>query len=146
MPKVLVAQQGRIIEAVVDEGGELLPSVPVISVVADPADLWHVAAALTSPVASAWAAARHLGTGRAATSVRLRPVDVTSLPVPVDHRRWDEAAELARRGQALADAGDGVGWRRTLVELGRVMVAAHGLDDPELVRWWSERLPDPLRS
>src|SRR5918995_691779 len=50
VPKLLVAGQGRVIEAVVDERGEWLPSVPVVSVVPrESADLWRILAVLLAP-------------------------------------------------------------------------------------------------
>ncbi|HEY3484012.1 MAG TPA: N-6 DNA methylase, partial [Ilumatobacteraceae bacterium] len=53
VPKVLVANQTRTIEAVVDPTGAWLPSVPVVTCLPrDAAFLWEVAAVLTSPVAS----------------------------------------------------------------------------------------------
>ena len=145
VPKVLVAQQTRVIEAVADPGGGLLPSVPVLSVVTPPARCWHVAAALLGPPASAWAAGRAMGTGRTAGVVRLRPADVRALPLPTDPAAWDEGARLVARAQDRATAADWAGWRRAMAALGPAMAAAHGLDDPALVAWWLDRLPDPSR-
>ena len=54
VPKVLVASQTKVIEAVVDEAGRAVPGTPVVSVEpTDPeVDVWHLAALLTSPVAT----------------------------------------------------------------------------------------------
>ncbi len=97
-PKVLVASQTRIIEAVVDPEGSLVPSVPVISVEpGDPDDLWLVAAVLLSPVASAWMVGRRAGSGLSADTVRVSARSVLDLPLPTDRVCWEEAAGLVRR-------------------------------------------------
>ena len=87
VPKVLVASQGRVVEAVLDEVGHLVPSTPVVSVEPRPGvDVTpaHLAALLSSPVASAWvhrqAAGSGLGAGRCRVSARL----LTGLPLPAD--------------------------------------------------------------
>ena len=61
VPKVLVACQTRVVEAIVDEAGGLVPSVPVIAVCAEPRRLFDVAAVLLSPLTSAWAVRRSAG-------------------------------------------------------------------------------------
>ena len=67
VPKVLVANQTRVVEAVVDDAGSWLPGVPAITARPQPGvDPWAVAAVLTSPVASAWVWHRAAGTGLAA--------------------------------------------------------------------------------
>lgn len=130
VPKVLLATQTRVLEAVVDERGSLLPSVPVISIVAhDEGDLWPIAAVLTCPAVALLAVHRHLGAGRNARALRLRAAEVLELPVPADRARWADAAERLRAGRPLA-------------EVGSAMDAAYGLDgDDELLRWWLARLP-----
>ena len=61
VPKVLVATQGRVIEAVVDETGDWLPSVPVVTLAVAPGRLWHALAVLLAPPVVALAAARYAG-------------------------------------------------------------------------------------
>ena len=89
VPKVLVANQTSIIEAVCDPAGEWLPAVPVIGIYPDPSTsrssrpmpgptrrphvAWRIAAVLTSPIASAWVWHHGAGTGLSATSIRARP-------------------------------------------------------------------------
>ena len=64
VPKVVVANQTRVIEAVADPDGSWIPGVPLITVrPTDPVDVPAVAAVLTSPYASAWAWHRAGGTG-----------------------------------------------------------------------------------
>jgi hypothetical protein len=129
VPKVLVANQTRIIEAVADPDGAWLPGVPLITVRPTlPADVWSVAAVLTSPVASAWAWHRAAGTGLSARSLRLGPRWLAELPWP--------AGSLAGAVDALA-AGDVVG-------CGAAVVDAYGLGAGAarpLRRWWEAQLP-----
>jgi N-6 DNA Methylase len=122
VPKVLVATQTPVIEAAVDAAGEWLPSVPVITVVPRATDdLWRVAAVLTAPAVSAWAAATYLGAALTATAIKLSASQVLTLPLP--NRQWDDAAD------ALA-AGD-------VDRCARLMDAAYGT---ELYDWWRGRL------
>ncbi len=128
VPKVLVATQTKVIEAVVDEQGEWLPSVPVISVVPnDPADVWRVAALLTSPVASAWIALQRIGTGLSAHAIRVTASDLARLPIPSDNAAWIEAASALQRGSVL--------------DCGRRMLHAYGLSSRnDLYDWWAARV------
>jgi hypothetical protein len=122
VPKVLVATQTPVIEAAVDVEGRWLPSVPVITVVPhERRDLWSVAAALTAPAASAWAAQTYLGAALSPGAIKLSARQVAAIPVP--EGRWDDAAA------ALA-AGD-------VDRCARLMDAAHGTD---LYDWWRSRL------
>jgi hypothetical protein len=96
VPKVLIANQTKIIEAVCDPGGCWLPAVPVIAAyprgahwddvpAADDdvvARAWEIAAVLTSGSASAWLWHRQAGTGLSADSVRLSPTVLAELPWP----------------------------------------------------------------
>lgn len=138
-PKVLVATQTRVIEAVVDVDGSAWPSVPVISVLplletTDAglleAELWKLAAAVMAPPAVVWMAQRAAGTGRSASALRITATLVQGLPLPVDDAAWCGAAEALRAGEPL-----------TYVAL--VLTRAHGLDDgevDEVMQWWSGRL------
>ncbi len=98
VPKLLVAGQGRVIEAVVDERGEWLPSVPVVSVLPhDAADLWRILAVLLAPPVVADAAARYLGTGLSPGSVKVSARQVAALPLPPDAAGWAVGATWPAR-------------------------------------------------
>ena len=122
VPKVLVATQTTVLEWVLDERGAWLPSVPVITVTG--ADLWSIAAVLSSPVASAWLAARSLGTGLTATA--LRPTASLLLTVPLPTGSLERAVAGLRAGD-LAGAA-------------RASLAAYGVDDPALYDWWHSKI------
>jgi hypothetical protein len=128
VPKVLVAGQGRVIEAVVDEEGAWLPSVPVLTVVPhEVADLWRVLAVLLAPPVVADAAARYIGTGLTPGSVKVSARQLSALPLPVDTAAWAEGAALARRGE--------------VAEAGRVMTTAYGVDPADgVLAWWLTRV------
>jgi SAM-dependent methyltransferase len=129
VPKVLVANQTRIIEAVADPAGTWLPGVPLITVrVPDPADVWSIAAVLTSAPASAWAWHRAAGTGMSAGSLRLGPRWLAELPWP--------AGPVGPAVEALRD-GD-------VVACGSEVARAYGIEVSEakgLERWWRALLP-----
>ena len=124
VPKVLVATQTKVLEAVVDEDGAWLPAVPVIRLVPhlniDPVSVWEVAAVLTSPVASALIAGQSVGSGLSATTVRVSQRTLGALPWP--------AGPLTQAVAALRD-GDVIG-------CGRFVDAAYGVEDATLSRWW----------
>jgi SAM-dependent methyltransferase len=129
VPKVLVANQTRILEAVADRRGAWLPGVPVNTVTpTGEASVDEIAAVLTSPVASvlAWHAAA--GTGLATTAVRVRPALLAQLPWP--------AGDLTAAVDALGD-GD-------VESCGRAVASAYGVDrraaEPMLA-WWRSQLP-----
>lgn len=130
VPKVLVASQTRIIEAVADPGGHWLPGVPVTTVVpragATPSTtIAEIAAVLTSPVASAVAWHQAGGTGLSAEALRLGPGPLGALPWP--------AGDIAGAVAALA-AGDIAG-------CGRRVATAYGLDaDDAVIDWWLGQL------
>ncbi len=126
VPKVLVANQTRIVEAVADPCGAWLPGVPVSSLVptAD-TTVWELAAVLTSPVAAAAAWHAAAGTGLSAHAIRLGPAALASLPWP--------AGDLGPAAQLLRD-GD-------VLECGRAVAAAYACGttapDDALFEWWS---------
>jgi hypothetical protein len=132
VPKVVVANQTRAIEAVADPDGEWIPSVPVITATPTAAPdarraVDEIEAVLTSPVASVMAWHLAAGTGMSTQSVRLTPTVIAAIPWPAGS--LDDAV-------AALDDGDVAG-------CGRAVVAAYGLGSAtELVNWWIEALPD----
>lgn len=134
-PKVLVATQTRVIEAVVDAAGDCVPSTPVIEVSDGDVSLWHIAAVLTNPVTSAHALRHTIGAALSFDAVKLSARQVLELPVPTDVSRWNRAAALAERA-SLAEAADK---REALRALGEEMCAAYGAP-AELTAWWLQRL------
>lgn len=137
VPKLLVAGQGRVIEAVADEAGAWLPSVPVVSVVPhDRADLWRLLAVLLAPPVVAHAATRYLGTGLTPGSVKVSARQLAGLRLPTDGGAWDEGGRLAEAAQRA----DATGRTTYLGELAGVMTAAYGLPtDHETAAWWRAR-------
>jgi SAM-dependent methyltransferase len=124
VPKVVVATQTAVIEAAVDAEGAWFPSVPVISVEpSTPDDVWAIGAALTSPVVSAYAAARYAGAGLSPTSFRLSANQVLDLPLPP--APWTDATDRFRRGD--------------LAGCGRALCALEGAGD-EVFEWWWDRV------
>ena len=129
VPKVLVANQTRVVEAVADPGGEWLPGVPVSTVTPRAAhagttpSVWELAAVLTGPVATVHAWQTMAGTGLSARTVRLGPAVLGAVPWP--------AGGLDTAVGAL-QAGDVAG-------AARAATAAYGLAPDvvdELVGWW----------
>ncbi len=80
VPKVLVANQTRTIEAVADPAGAWLPSVPVLTVTGH--DLGRIEAVLASPAATEWVRAYAAGSGLSPGVLRLTPALLASIPLP----------------------------------------------------------------
>lgn len=134
VPKVLVANQTSLVEAVADVDGDWLPGVPITTVVPRAGDpdpigtVRRIEALLTSPVASAWCWHIGGGTGMSSTAVRVTPATLGAVPWP--------AGDLDRAVDALA-AGD-------VERCGAEVLDAFGLDgEPaaQLLSWWRAALP-----
>lgn len=136
VPKILVATQTKVIECVVDEIGDLIPSTPLIIIQpVNPNNIWHLASALSSPVGAAWAASEAAGTGLGANTVRLRASQLNLFPLPATSPEWDRAADLA---QSIQTQG---GSEKTFRDFGLVINSAYGIEDDDLLQWWINRLP-----
>jgi len=136
VPKLLVATQTRVAEAVVDADGAWLTSTPLLGVYPrDPAHLWRLAAVLLSPVATAWAFARAGGTSLSPDALKLSARQLLDLPLPLPGPAWDTAADHVRRAH-LEPA------RRLayLFAAAEEMDTAYGVEDPTLRRAWAERV------
>ena len=135
VPKVLVATQTRVVEAVPDPVGDCIPVTPTISVepAAGAPSLPHLTAALCAPPVAAVAAARHLGAGLSAGALRWSASSVLDVALPTPGPQWDEGAALV---EALMVAGDTE--RPALLDrIGVVMTEAHGLDESHpVLAWW----------
>ena len=130
VPKLLVATQTKVVEAVVDEAGELLPSVPVISVEAPADRLWDLAAALMAPPVTAWLLERTIGSGLSVDAVRLSAKLLLRVPLPTDRRAWTAACKALQRGDLDR-------FSRHACRSNRVPEA----EVDELLAWWSARIP-----
>jgi hypothetical protein len=141
VPKLLVAGQGRVVEAVVDVAGSWLPSVPVVTVV--PRDdgeehlLWRLLALTLAPPLVAHAAARYLGTGLTPGSVKLSARQVAALPLPLCEQSWAAGAQLAQQAQEATDPADRLA---ILHDAAAVMAHAYGDRDGRALSWWLGRL------
>ena len=132
-PKLIVASQTKVLEALVDTDGSLVAGVPAIVVRPhDNSDLWHLAAALHAPATSAWMLRRTAGTALSSDACKPTAALLADLPLPVDRAQWDDAAELA---ESVAGGDDR--WE----EFAAAADASYGIDDAELRRWWLGRLP-----
>ena len=132
VPKVLIANQTKILEAVADPDGSTLPGVPVVTAYPAGTDdehrrttTWKIAALLTSPLASAWAWHRGAGTGLSADAIRVGPVMLADLPWP--------SGDLSAAVAAL--------WDHDVRGCAGAVHAAFGLDDDvALNSWWESAL------
>lgn len=132
VPKVMVANQTTVVEAVADPAGTALPGVPVTT--ATPHDgsvgkVWQTAAVLTSPIATAFAWQHGAGTGLSTRSVRVGPRSLAGIPWPAGD--LDAAVAALRTGD--------------IERCGSEVCRAYGLADAALLTWWSDRLPGSSR-
>jgi hypothetical protein len=140
VPKVLVATQTRVVEAVIDRDGQMVPSVPVVAVAAPVDRLAMVAAVLHAPPVSVWALHRAGGAALAADAIKLSAGQVLEIPLPVDATRWRRAAGLLAGRDVGTGAGSGPA--PDPGDFGAEMCAAYGLPaDHPVLGWWLARLP-----
>ncbi len=149
VPKVLVATQTPLIEAVVDERGQWLPSVPVLTITSRTPDdsmaLWRLASALASPVCCTTALAQTCGTALTVTAIKLSAKAVLTLPLPRVETLWQESAAIFRAASTTNNAADR---SAALLEFAAVSIASHGLTGQsarEHLDWWRLRLTRPSR-
>ncbi len=141
VPKVLLATQTRILEVFVDTRGRYLPSTPLISVMPkNPDDLWRIAAAISSPVCSAFAMQRYAGAALSVSAIKLSAAQAMRLPLPADRMAWERAAKDLAAAQAASKKADRL---EHLLAFGRRMcdafcVSSH--QSNEVCEWWSDRL------
>jgi len=128
-PKVLVATQTAVVEAVADRAGKLVPVTPVIAVVPeDPSDVDRLTAVLCSPPVSAWMARRTVGTALSPGALRVTSPLVGRVPLPPDAAAWRAAADALRGGD--------------LREFATAATAMYRLPGPvtaEVLAWWHAR-------
>ena len=141
VPKVVVATQTKVIECFVDSTGDVLPSVPLITVRCATADLWKVAAVLSAPPISLLAAQRHLGAGISADVLRVTARELLELPLPANKQKWIEAAAVFEQLQNLNGAEERL---HLLKHVGALMCDAYGVESGDVFDWWSARLPKRL--
>ena len=79
VPKILVANQTSVIEAVHDRDGAWLPGVPVITCRTDHPD--RVMEVLARPASTAWVRYHAAGSGLGPRAVRLTPALLASIPL-----------------------------------------------------------------
>lgn len=127
VPKVLIANQTPIIEAVCDPTGAWLPGVPVVAAYPLRPDAahsaWEIAAVLGAPSSSVWAWHRRGGTGLSSDTIRVGPTMLAELPWP--------PGSLTAAVDALRD-GD-------VVASGSLVDEAYGIgisERAELSAWW----------
>jgi hypothetical protein len=137
VPKLVVATQTRVLEAIVDERGAVYPSVPTIALTAAGDRVWHAAAVVMAPAVTAWAMSRHAGAALSDNSLKVSAKQLLEAPVPDDGDRWTQACDPLQRAAAAATEA---GWRAALWEFGSLMGEAYGTDE-NVLDWWFDRLP-----
>jgi hypothetical protein len=143
VPKLVVATQTRVVEAAVDVEGAWVPSVPALAVVPRPGPgpgLWHLAAAVLSPAATAWLVRRAGGTGLERGALKVAGPDLAALPLPAGPGGdcWDAAAAALAR---FAAGRDDAALDAYLDAIGRAYGTPAALD-----RWWRQRAGTVVRS
>lgn len=146
VPKVLLATQTRVLEVFVDAEGACVPSVPLITITPrSGACLWHIAAALASPVCSAIALRNYAGAALHADAIKLSAKQTLELPIPSDAAAWSQAADLFRQASA---APDQAARDQTLVEYAAASIKAFGVGETlgkQLMAWWTPRAVRPAK-
>lgn len=144
VPKILLATQTRVLEVFVDADGRFVPLVPLITITPrDPEGgrIWHIAAALASPVCTALALRQYAGAAMTADAIKLSAAQTKTLPLPIDAQAWDQAARLLRNASITSASQS----RRLQIlrEMGQVSLRAFVVSPHQheaLLQWWWQRL------
>lgn len=130
VPKVLIANQTRVIEAVCDPVGDQLPGVPVVTAYPTTSDraeatavAWEIAAVLLSPSVSVWAWHQRGGTGLSSDTIRVGPTMLADLAWPAGP--LDDAVAALQAGN--------------VIEAGYLADEAYGIDADDRAAacaWW----------
>ncbi len=140
VPKILLPTQTRILEPVLDTEGRWLPSVPIISVTADPHMLPHIAALLGCPLVSLLALHRHLGTARSPSAIKLAAQDVLALPMPCDSDSWNRAAGAFTEASHASDQRARLAHIRESAALMHNAFGVGAESSARLIDWWLARV------
>jgi hypothetical protein len=137
VPKVIVSTQTKIVEAWVDELGEFLPSIPLISIVpSGKEDVWMIAAAVGNPVSSVFAFRNFSGSGMTGKVLKLNGAQIGNVPLPSNRKAWSEAASILKELHHSPE-GD----LDLLRSFGEAIIGAYEVDNQrELVDWWLARV------
>jgi hypothetical protein len=138
VPKVIVATQGRVLEAFADTTGDVVPAVPTLSITPNPdVDLFHLLAVVLAPATSAWLGAQVWGAGLSSSAIKASAKQLATLPLPTTATAWHEGAARLRRAQG---ASDGKGRNEELRTFAHVMDDAYGLTgEARCAAWWCGR-------
>jgi hypothetical protein len=141
IPKVLLATQTRVMEVFVDVAGRYVPGIPLITITpTSPERLWHIAAAIASPVCSALALRNYAGAAMNADALKLSARQALRLPIPPESSDWDAAARHFREASAAVDKPARL---RALRVMGQATVRAYRVPAEQqepLLAWWWNRL------
>ncbi|MEO1585499.1 MAG: hypothetical protein AAFR96_13130 [Planctomycetota bacterium] len=145
--KIILATQTRAIEVFVDPEGRYLPGLPLVTVVPKQSgDLFKVAAALGSPVASLVGFQRHAGAALSFRALKLSAKHALQLPYPVDTSALSDAASLLRE---IHNSRDGSQRHALLRAYGAAANEAFNVprgQSPGLLAWWLQRVDRAERS
>ena len=139
-PKILVATQTPVIEAVVDPFGELAPGVPVIRLLPhDANEVWLLAAALLAPATSAIAWWRHAGAGLSPRAIKLSAKQLAALPLPVNRAAWRAAATWLRQTQHAKTQAKRIHALERFMQSANLAYGVPKSCRNALSRWWQPR-------
>jgi len=136
-PKLLVATQTRVLEAMVDETGDVIPVTPLIVVEPQLQEIWRLAAVLCAPPISALAAVASAGAGRSPGRMRVSAGQVAALPLPVDQILWEQGASVAREISKVGARSTKQDWGY----LGEIMCCAYEIEPRDVLDWWLSAHP-----
>lgn len=141
VPKIVMATQTRVIEVIVDDDAEYVASIPLITIMPnDLSRIWHLAAALASPVTCALALRQFAGVALNADAIKLSAKQILQLPVPKTGPKWDDAARTMRDATR---ADDELTRLESLQISARQTLEAFEIprgNQRSLLEWWWRRL------
>lgn len=140
VPKVIIATQTRVLECLPDPRGQFLPVTPLLSAFPkEPTNLWLLAAAIASPVATAYAIEHFGGAGLNPDAIKLSAKQLLTLPIPTNTTHWQRAATTLEQATQAPPTDR----TQLLHHFAEQITQAYEPTSPTepLLRWWTTRLP-----
>lgn len=138
-PKILVATQTPVIEAVADPDGVLLGTTPVVAVYPKRWTLWRTAAVMLSPVVSAWAMRTYRGSGQSLDAIKLSARQLLTMPLPASTGETEPFLREAEQACMLAHTTSGATRQAALLAMADATTRAYQASN-EVTEWWKSRV------
>lgn len=127
--KILLATQTRRIEFIIDNDGNLIPSVPAISVIPrNGVDIFELATLFMTPALNAYLLNQFVGAGMTSEVLKLSKSQIEAIPLPINRETWTQASALLKNALSTDEF--------LLTKIGNLMNTSYELPGDLALDWW----------